>query len=685
MIENEELTTATIDAEQQDASEGEGIGTATYSPEDNKIRIYPRARLSAEDYARVKAAGFAWAPKQEIFVAPSWSPSREDLARQMCGTIEDEDTSLVDRAEAKADRLEDLSDRKQNEAERARAGVASIADNIPFGQPILVGHHSERRARKDIQRIENGMRKAVEYWKAAGYWKERAAAAVRLAKYKERPDVRFRRIKGLEAEVRRLQAEYTPKDSQIIMQSKGWSAPPDAPKVPHCWTSNGSRGGRWVAVEDLPAIERGNRRWIEHLENRIAYERAMLEDAGGLVAEKHDIQVGGRVLVGGEWVAVLRVNRKGAEVVSVTTNRRYVPVCGIEEVKGYEAPSEEAAAAMAAAMKKPPLCNYPREDFATCTQAEWDAIPSDYKSTTRRIEETATEGAHRVRVALAHRVHLPASELNKAANVRYSYPFVYITDAKRKDPPAKGGAPEPKAAPQVAETLNESTADLFRPIADLDSIRERAERLKAHSNAREASAAAAAPFEAMQEALKTGVQVVSVNQLFPTPPELAARMVQDAGDIGEVDLRILEPSAGTGAILDAIYAETKAIGRGLSHVVAVEINRTLADKLTTHATKPTVICSDFLDAAGCSPEALFDLVLMNPPFENASDIRHIRHALKFLKPGGRLVAICANGTRQREALKPLAEASGGFWEDLPAGTFKAQGTGVNTALVVINA
>ncbi len=29
---------------------------------------------------------------------------------------------------------------------------------IPPGQPILVGHHSERRTRRDAQRIENGMK-----------------------------------------------------------------------------------------------------------------------------------------------------------------------------------------------------------------------------------------------------------------------------------------------------------------------------------------------------------------------------------------------------------------------------------------------------------------------------------------------------------------------------------------------
>jgi hypothetical protein len=32
----------------------------------------------------------------------------------------------------------------------------------------------------------------------------------------------------------------------------------------------------------------------------------------------------------------------------------------------------------------------------------------------------------------------------------------------------------------------------------------------------------------------------------------------------------------------------------------------------------------------------------------------------------------------------LAEQSGGWWEDLPAGTFADQGTNVNVALLIIN-
>ena len=50
--------------------------TATYSPDDNKLRLSSATRLDRDVYDRVKAAGFAWAPKQDQFIASMWTPAR---------------------------------------------------------------------------------------------------------------------------------------------------------------------------------------------------------------------------------------------------------------------------------------------------------------------------------------------------------------------------------------------------------------------------------------------------------------------------------------------------------------------------------------------------------------------------------------------------------------------------------
>ena len=161
-------------------------------------------------------------------------------------------------------------------------------------------------------------------------------------------------------------------------------------------------------------------------------------------------------------------------------------------------------------------------------------------------------------------------------------------------------------------------------------------------------------------------------QLFPTPPDLARRMVEEAGIAGAV--RILEPSAGTGNVLRAIQEEAGT----LATTTAVEIDARLA-RTGYGSQELRVVVGDFLEQ---TPERLgsFDRIVMNPPFANADDVRHVVHALAFLSRGGRLVAICAGGPRQERELRPLAS----LWEPLPARTFRDSGTDANTVLLVID-
>lgn len=649
--------------------------TATYSAQDNKIRITPAHRLDADEYARVKAAGFAWAPKQGIFVAPMWTPAREDLALEMCGEIEDEDSSAEERAAERAERFEGYQENRTRDAESARRAVAGIADNIPFGQPILIGHHSERHARKDAERIENGMRRAVRMWETAEYWQRRARASLRHAERKERPDVRQRRIKGLEADLRK-QLKYLEdaeaalklwtKEGLTIDQARtiagfrhygltvthtnadgtpaqyGWSAydvlRPDGERYKACPAFTLEQVQE-AARQAFPRTIAHQSRWRDHITNRLTYERAMLADQGGTAADKHAFEIGGQILRRGQWFTIIKVNAQ-----SVSVAGHFASTVGHDEIQDYRAPSAERAAAVKKATKTPPLCNYPGEGFKHMTRAELDAEHcrkwSDF-SKTKRIAETDTHGAHRV-------------QQTKGDNQPYwgNTVGVYITDAKRTDPPKKDSEPTP--------------ADLFK--------RERAEPQPIHKPAEQAPQAQ--EFAAMKEALRAGVQVVTAPQLFPTPAPLAARMV-DLAQIPAGAL-VLEPSAGTGAILEAMpgLMPFGATRQTWAHVHAVEKMQALADRLDKSGLAAAVYCADFTQ---WQTQERYDRILMNPPFANGADIEHIMRASAFLKDGGRLVAICANGPRQRERLMPLAE----HWEDLPAGTFKEQGTNVNTALLVI--
>src|SRR5216683_1919141 len=51
--------------------------------------------------------------------------------------------------------------------------------HIPFGQPILVGHHSERRHRRDLARHDRLMRKVIATDKRAKELAQRASTVTR--------------------------------------------------------------------------------------------------------------------------------------------------------------------------------------------------------------------------------------------------------------------------------------------------------------------------------------------------------------------------------------------------------------------------------------------------------------------------------------------------------------------------
>lgn len=95
--------------------------------------------------------------------------------------------------------------------------------------------------------------------------------------------------------------------------------------------------------------------------------------------------------------------------------------------------------------------------------------------------------------------------------------------------------------------------------------------------------------------------------------------------------------------------------------------------------------ADFLLA---SPNPVYDRVMMNPPFAKQADIRHVLHALKFLRPDGLLVSVMSAGVtfrdnRLTQDFRDLVRSRGGDIEALPDGAFKASGTMVNTVIVTI--
>lgn len=168
------------------------------------------------------------------------------------------------------------------------------------------------------------------------------------------------------------------------------------------------------------------------------------------------------------------------------------------------------------------------------------------------------------------------------------------------------------------------------------------------------------------------VSVAVADQLYETPIDVAKSMAEYL-DILPGD-KILEPSAGTGRLVDACLNN----GATWDQCFIVEQNMQLADMLAKKYKRS--FPGDFLYRGCWELHGPFDKVIMNPPFTMGSDIKHINHALTMLKPGGILVGICADGPRQTAKIKPLCS----HWEKLPTNTFKNAGTSVNTSLFVID-
>ena len=82
------------------------------------------------------------------------------------------------------ERKQARADRYRERALQAKAGSTAayrrseeLTKNIPSGQPILVGHHSEKRHRRALECSWNALGKSVELERKADYYAAKAEAA----------------------------------------------------------------------------------------------------------------------------------------------------------------------------------------------------------------------------------------------------------------------------------------------------------------------------------------------------------------------------------------------------------------------------------------------------------------------------------------------------------------------------
>lgn len=168
---------------------------------------------------------------------------------------------------------------------------------------------------------------------------------------------------------------------------------------------------------------------------------------------------------------------------------------------------------------------------------------------------------------------------------------------------------------------------------------------------------------------------------FPTPTALASEVISKA-EI-EPGMRVLEPSAGKGSLIDEIYRQ---VGKEGIQVEAIEPVYSLRSIL--EAKGHTLVGHDIMEH---TDEVGYDRIVMNPPFENGQDIDHVQKSYDLLKPGGRLVAIMGEGAfgrgdRKATEFREWLSENEGIDEKNPDGSFLTsdRSTGVSTRTVVLD-
>ncbi|WP_323784050.1 DUF4942 domain-containing protein [Leisingera sp.] len=168
---------------------------------------------------------------------------------------------------------------------------------------------------------------------------------------------------------------------------------------------------------------------------------------------------------------------------------------------------------------------------------------------------------------------------------------------------------------------------------------------------------------------------------YPTPRAVIDTVLR------KLDLRgepaVLEPSCGCGRIMDAVR-ETNPKAR----ITGVEYDSGRVQE--SRAKGHQVYQANFLEAA---PNPVFDLVIMNPPFNGTHWRKHLDHARKFLKPhpegkqwgGGVLVCILPASALYDGHLADLGLTShrDRGWQDLPVASFAESGTNIPTGFLIL--
>lgn len=293
-------------------------GTWNRNLEHEGLQVEFPGKPEQEIINKLKGNGFRWSRRQGIWYAKE-QPWRVTLLNEIAeyGGEVGEKLSFAEKMDRKVERAEYRAERFGTKAEKAEQTAEDLATRardmasiIPLGQPILVGHYSEGRDRRYRAKIDNTFRKAFETSGKADYYAQRAKAASEFRSRTFNPGTVQRKIKDLEASVRKADrysdqhiARWTLKYNQLSRKSLEWYENEIAP-----------------------------------LQEQIDYWKKTLEDSGVKVWGPDDFESGNVVKTRHGPAKVLKVNKKTLRVEYINSRIDWINKSDLVKVPYDELP-----------------------------------------------------------------------------------------------------------------------------------------------------------------------------------------------------------------------------------------------------------------------------------------------------------------------------------------------------------
>ncbi|MEK6443684.1 DUF3560 domain-containing protein [Pseudonocardia sp. T1-2H] len=221
---------------------------------------------------------------------------------------EEAEADRAQHMDERADHLAAKAERKGAESDARFAAADRTSDMIPMGQPVLVGHYSQRRHERHLEQIHRDTRKGLDALAESRQAAQRAESAASHMRHREDPYAMARRLKTRQADRDKVQRDL---DGHVrnFRNGAGVVVSQDVTKP----ASGSWREQLLVRAEFLDEEIRG-------LRDALAVAK---EEGRWLDLQKGDVKPGQEVRIDGRWYAVVKVNRTTVAVTTLVGALKY--------------------------------------------------------------------------------------------------------------------------------------------------------------------------------------------------------------------------------------------------------------------------------------------------------------------------------------------------------------------------